>query len=514
MSDELPIGWAKTTLNECCEVIAGQSPPGETYNDIGDGLPFYQGKTDFTDINPVPRKWCSIPSKVGEPGDVLISVRAPVGPTNLANETCCIGRGLAALRPRPGIRTKFVLHGMRATQADLTSVATGSTFSAVSSQQLRQHRLLVAPSNEQDRIIDEIEKQFSRLDAATAALKRVQADLKRYRASVLKAACEGRLVPTEAELARKEGREYEPADKLLERILRERRARWEADTLAKMMASGKPPKDNGWKLKYKEPLALKTSGLPALPEGWCWAGVDQIVSQEKYSLAIGPFGSNLKVSDYRDEGTPLIFVRNIRARNFTDGSIQYVSEQKAKELRARSVSSGDILVTKMGDPPGDVCIYPDGMPDGVITADCIKIRLHPYLENPRYVAFSIESTSGRRQLLERTQGVAQLKVSLARFRDVAIPLPPLIEQQRIAETLERQLSFVDVIGERLRQDADRSRRFRQAILHSAFSGTLVLQNPADEPASVLLERIRAERVQSLNGAARGNGRRSNAVAAR
>jgi type I restriction enzyme S subunit len=109
----------------------------------------------------------------------------------------------------------------------------------------------------------------SRLDAATAALKRVQANLKRYRASVLKAACEGRLVPTEAELARKEGRDYKPADKLLQRILRERRARWEADTLAKLQASGKSPKDDHWKQKYKAPSAPDTANLPPLPEGWC-----------------------------------------------------------------------------------------------------------------------------------------------------------------------------------------------------------------------------------------------------
>ena len=121
---------------------------------------------------------------------------------------------------------------------------------------------VLAPRREQDRIVAEIEKQFSRLDAATAALKRVQANLKRYRASVLKAACEGRLVPTEAELARKEGRDYEPADKLLERILRERRARWEADTLAKMIASGKPPKDGHWKQKYKEPVAPHMTNYP------------------------------------------------------------------------------------------------------------------------------------------------------------------------------------------------------------------------------------------------------------
>ncbi len=106
------------------------------------------------------------------------------------------------------------------------------------------------------------------LDAAVAALKRVQANLKRYRASVLKAACEGRLVPTEAELARKEGRTYETGAQLLARILKERRAKWEADQLAKMLAAGKPPKNDDWKKKYKEPdPAALPSYSARLPEG-------------------------------------------------------------------------------------------------------------------------------------------------------------------------------------------------------------------------------------------------------
>ena len=103
----------------------------------------------------------------------------------------------------------------------------------------------------------EIEKQFTRLDASVAALKRVQANLERYRASVLKAACEGALVPTEAELARSEGRDYEPADRLLSRILSERRARWESQ-------------ENRGR-KYKEPVAPDTSDLPELSEGWVWS---------------------------------------------------------------------------------------------------------------------------------------------------------------------------------------------------------------------------------------------------
>ena len=118
------------------------------------------------------------------------------------------------------------------------------------------------PLPKQHRIVAEIEKQFTRLDASVAALKRTQANLKRYRASVLKSACEGTLVPTEAELARAEGREYEPADVLLQRILAERRARWESQE-----------KRRG---KYKEPAAPVPSELPALPEGWLWATVEQM----------------------------------------------------------------------------------------------------------------------------------------------------------------------------------------------------------------------------------------------
>ena len=109
------------------------------------------------------------------------------------------------------------------------------------------------PLREQHRIVAEIEAQFTRLDASVAALRRARANLKRYRASVLKAACEGWLVPTEAELAHSEGRDYEPAGVLLERILAERRARWESRE-----------KRRG---KYEEPSAPDASGLPELPEG-------------------------------------------------------------------------------------------------------------------------------------------------------------------------------------------------------------------------------------------------------
>ena len=142
------------------------------------------------------------------------------------------------------------------------SASTTTNISNISSSKLSGIPLKVPPLPEQRRIVAEIEKQFTRLDASVAALKRVQANLKRYRASVLKAACEGKLVPTEAELAQSEGRDYEPADRLLERILSERRVRWDSQE-----------KRRG---KYKEPVTPDTSDLPRLSEGWAWASLDML----------------------------------------------------------------------------------------------------------------------------------------------------------------------------------------------------------------------------------------------
>ncbi|MDE2942176.1 MAG: restriction endonuclease subunit S, partial [Chloroflexota bacterium] len=249
-------------LGEACLVIQGQSPPGKTYNANEVGLPFLQGKAEFGTTYPIATKWCSAPSKIAEPDDVLVSIRAPVGPTNLCAIQSCIGRGLAAIRTQGDIPSKYVLYAMRATEEELRANATGTTFEAIRGNDLRSHTVPLAPLAEQHRIVAEIEKQFTRLDASVAAMKRVHANLRRYRASVLKAACEGRLVPIEAELALAEGRDYEHASVLLERILAERRVRWEFQS-----------KRRG---KYKEPVGPDASNLPELPEGWTWATAAQL----------------------------------------------------------------------------------------------------------------------------------------------------------------------------------------------------------------------------------------------
>ena len=194
----------------------------------------------------------------------------------------------------------------RDVREQMSGQATGTSDSMrnISQDKVHNVQFLLPPFDEQNRIDAEIEKQFSRLDAAVAAIKRVQTNLKRYRATVLRAACEGRLVPTEAELARQEGRDYEPADILLQRILTERRARWESDQLAKLEAQGRLPLNDTWKARYQEPNAPDTSALAELPEGWRWAKLDVLTD------VLGGFAFESK--HFSESGYQVVKMANVK----------------------------------------------------------------------------------------------------------------------------------------------------------------------------------------------------------
>ena len=167
-------------LEVVAQIIAGQSPPSKFYNDQGIGLPFFQGKADFGELHPKVRLWCSSPKKVAEPGDILISVRAPVGPTNIADQTCCIGRGLSAIRAKHNLDNKFLIHYLRFIEPRLSGKGRGSTFSAITQSELRNLRIPLPPLAEQKRIAAILDKA----DALRAKRRHALATLDRLVQSV------------------------------------------------------------------------------------------------------------------------------------------------------------------------------------------------------------------------------------------------------------------------------------------------------------------------------------------
>lgn len=163
---DLPEGWEWRRISDpqVAELIMGQSPASDTYNTTGDGLPFYQGKGDFGVINPSPRYWCKVPQRIAQKDDILISVRAPVGPTNISTEKCCIGRGLAAIRAKALADNRFIFFYLRSIETEIAALGQGSTFPSITKSQLADIHVPLPPVGEQRRIVERIETFAHRIE--------------------------------------------------------------------------------------------------------------------------------------------------------------------------------------------------------------------------------------------------------------------------------------------------------------------------------------------------------------
>jgi type I restriction enzyme S subunit len=196
---------------------------------------------------------------------------------------------------------------------------------------------------------------------------------------------------------------------------------------------------------------------------WSTVTPGEITGDHKANLAIGPFGSNLKNSDFTADGVPLVFVRDIRAADFSRPRA-YVTPEKANELRAHIALPGDVLITKMGDPPGDACLYTGPKP-AIITADCIRLRPSAQFD-AAFIAHALRTPRLRHQILSITTGAAQQKVSLDRFRNgVKFDVPPLEEQRRIARILDQ----ADVVRSKRRQMVAHLNTLSQSIFNNMFN---------------------------------------------
>lgn len=173
-------------LQDCATIIAGQSPESKYYNTVGDGIPFFQGKADFGELYPSARVYCTNPTKIAQYNDILLSVRAPVGPTNLSPGKVCIGRGLAAIRPDSSLNLKYLLYYFRYFESQLSSKGTGTTFKAITQKTIKNLDVPAPPMEEQVKIVARIDELFSELDKAVDTLNTTKEQLAVYRQAVLK----------------------------------------------------------------------------------------------------------------------------------------------------------------------------------------------------------------------------------------------------------------------------------------------------------------------------------------
>lgn len=336
----------------------------------------------------------------------------------------------------------------------------------------------VAPAQEQRRIVSKIDELFSDLDAGVAALTRAKAKLKRYRASVLKAAVEGKLT----EQWREEHPPTETASHLLERILKERRHKWEENQRAAYAKAGRKPPAN-WKDKYKEPTGPDERSLPFLPEGWCWALAEQLGD-----VQLG----RQRSPKNRSKDYP---TRYIRAANITESGLDLWDvmdmEFKPNELEIYRLAAGDILLSEASGSPDQVgkpAVWNDEVQDCCFQNTVIRLR--PFLVDSRYMLTVFRHYYWNKVFAKVATGVGINHLSAAKFARLPVPLAPANEQQNIVAEVERRLSIAQEADAQIEANLKRSARLRQTILKRAFEGRLVPQDPCDEPASVLLQRLR------------------------
>lgn len=350
---------------------------------------------------------------------------------------------------------------------------------------VRKIRVPVAPLNEQYRIVNKLDELLSDLDAGVSSLERARANLKRYRAAILRAAVTGELT---AEW-RAANPNVEPATKLLDRILTERRRKWEVDQRAKFDATGKPPPKN-WQSKYIEPSQPDTSHLTELPVAWCWAKLDQLISY----LRNGYFQSPAPL----DSGVRLLRINAVRPMRVDLSECRYLPPSEG--LNEYLIENGDLLFTRYNGSVDllGVAGMVRGCYEKVIHPDKL-IRVKAVLSTPlpNYLELACNTGESRRHMVSRARTTAgQTGISGGDIKDMPVPLPPLAEQAIILTEIEQRLSVIAATENYIAASLKRAARLRQSILKDAFAGRLVPQDPNDEPASVLLERIRLTRPTS------------------
>jgi type I restriction enzyme, S subunit len=492
--------WPVVLLGDVAKTSSGGTPKRTSPSFYGGGIPWVKSgelgdSTVYETSETISEAGLKNSSaKIFPKGTLCVALYgATVGKLGILGMDAATNQAVCGIFLPPNIDTRFVYRFLEHKRRDLVDMAKGGAQPNISQDIIRNLEIPLPPLPEQRRIVAEIELQFTRLDAGVAALRRTQANLKRYRAAVLKAACEGRLVPTEAELARENARvlgsiptgdfdspshgsnpqsrkrgsvprgsngmqevvssgltsptDYETGEQLLTRILTERRKNWHG------------------RGSYKEPTALDSEKLFKLPVGWAWTTLDSLADIK----------GGITKDQKRKHTAPARSVPYLRVANVQRGYIDLTEVKEIvtteDEIRELALKPGDILFNEGGDRDklGRGWVWNGELPECIHQNHVFRARLYISDLNPKLISW-YANTFGQKFFFDEGKHTTNLaSISMTKLKGLPIPIPPPSEQTRIVAEVERRLSVVDELESVVKANLQRATRLRQSALQTAFA---------------------------------------------
>ncbi|MCW8129984.1 MAG: restriction endonuclease subunit S [Planctomycetota bacterium] len=513
---ELPEGWAHANLGELIGSNGlftdgdwveskDQDPNGDVrliqLADVGDG--YYRNRSSrFLTKHKAAELVCTYLKH----GDLLIARmpdplgRACIYPGDTKEAVTVVD--VCILRPdSSGPAAKFFMHFINSPQyrVFIEERSQGTTRKRISRGNLAGIPLPVPPIAEQKRIVAKVEALLARVNEARERLAKVPPILKRFRQSILAAACSGRLTEDW-----REGQLQLPdANEVLKAILENRKVKWESRKLARLIANGAAPKNDYWKREYEVPLPPESEEVFEEVPSWTTTGLEAILATDRPGMKTGPFGSALNKSEHQASGIPVLGIENIDSLQFIPGSKIHITKEKANELSPFDAKAGDILISRSGTV-GEVCVVPANLGEARISTNILRVSLEPDTMLPQFFCFLfVGSPFVKNQVRRLCGGSTRDFLNQGILASLLLPFPSLTEQREIVRRVEKLFNLVDAIAKRVAAATARADKLTQAILARAFRGELVpteaelarREGRSYEPASELLKRIQAARTE-------------------
>lgn len=509
--DDLPFGWTEVSLRAVTTklVDGSHNPPAKQEA----GVPMLsarnidRGNVVFDDFRYISREAFAVEDRRTNirPNDVLLTIVGAIGRAAVVPNVApfAVQRSVAVLGPQ-GIIPALLAWQLNAPSAQrwLDKNAKGTAQRGIYLGSLGELSVVVPPLLEQRRIVAKLDALTERSRRAKAALDAIPALIEKFKQSVLAAAFRGDLTAD----WRAAHPDVEPASELLARIRVERRRRWEEAELAKLTAKGKAPTDDRWKARYEEPEPVDASELPELPRGWAWACLEAATDAARGI----PYGIVL-TGEHDAGGVPTVRCGDIKNFNVQLAELKRVRSSVAAEFARTALTGGEVLIAIRGTVGATAVAGPEMSGFNISR----EIAMLPVLRgvDARFVMYALAAPAAQARLYDEVKGVAQSGINLSDLRGLPIAVAPLSEQLVIVQRVEDALKATARVAAAHREGSSSLGRVDQAILAKAFRGELVPQDPSDEPASVLLERIRAERAGADGAASSKPGRRRRAAPA-